>query len=76
MKKLVKDGSLKDVVLLDARTINIEQDVDSLNLYDNKIDFLELSDGEIVDRLDIDQLEINLGGRTHRLLATGVDGGG
>ena len=76
MKKLVKNGKLEDVVLFDGRTINIEQDVDSLNFYDNRIDFLELRNGEIVDRLDIDQIEINLGGRTQRLLATGVDGGG
>jgi len=76
MNKLVEDGKLEDVVLFDGRTINIEQDVDSLNLYENRIDFLELRDGEIVDRLDIDQLQINAGSRAIRLMARGVDGGG
>ena len=76
MSKLISNKKLEDVVLFDGRTINIKQDVDSLNLYNNKIDYLELRSGEIVDRLDIHQLQINLGGRVQRLMATGVDGGG
>lgn len=74
MSKLVSSKNLKDVVLFDGRMINIKQDVDSLNLYNNKIDYIELHSGEIVDRLDIHQLQINLSGRVQRLI--GVDGGG
>ena len=74
MSKLISNQKLDDVVLFDGRTINIKQDVDSLHLYNNKIDYLELRSGEIVDRLDIHQLQINLSGRVQRLI--GVDGGG
>lgn len=74
LTKLVSK-SLKEVQLLDGRKLDFKKEVERLHLYDNKIDYLELLNGEIVDRTDIQTLRL-LNNHTMILRATGVDGGG
>ncbi len=74
LSKLVSK-SLKEVQLLDGRKLDFKKEVERLHLYDNKIDYLELLNGEIVDRTDIQTLRL-LDNHTMILRATGVDGGG
>lgn len=47
---------LKSVVLFDGRIINLKSDVQGLSLNQGQIDYLELQNGEIVDRTDIRSL--------------------
>lgn len=74
LAKLVSK-SLKEVQLLDGRKLDFKKEVERLHLYDNKINYLELLNGEIVDRTDIQTLRL-LDNHTMILRATGVDGGG
>lgn len=67
----------KSAVLFDGRVIDLGSDVLSLNLNQGNIDFLELQDGEIVDRTDIRSLipQNKLEDQNSRS-RIGVDGGG
>lgn len=68
---------LKSVVLFDGRIINLKSDVQGLGLNQGQIDYLELQNGEIVDRTDIRSLipqnKIENQNSRSRI---GVDGGG
>ncbi len=68
--KLIKEARLHD-----GRKIEFKRDVERLHLFDNKIDYFELKNGEIVDRSDIFSIKRP---DSHGLIlkATGVDGGG
>ena len=67
---------LKSVVLFDGRIINLS-DIQGLSLNQGQIDYLELQNGEIVDRTDIRSLmpqnKIENQNSRSRI---GVDGGG
>jgi len=73
--KLDLSTVFKDAMLRDGRSIDFKKEVERLHLYENKIDFLELYNGEIVDRTDIQTLRL-LDAHSLILKATGVDGGG
>ncbi|HAZ13265.1 MAG: hypothetical protein A2X86_00445 [Bdellovibrionales bacterium GWA2_49_15] len=67
--------TIKEAKLFDGRKVDFQKEVEKLHLFDNKIDFLELRSGEIVDRTDIRSIQLL---DSHRMIlkATGVDGGG
>ena len=67
----------KSAVLIDGRVIDLGSDVLSLNLNQGELDFLELQNGEIVDRTDIRSLmpQNKLEDQNSRS-RIGVDGGG
>ncbi|MDP7319181.1 MAG: hypothetical protein QF441_01170 [Bacteriovoracaceae bacterium] len=66
----------EEVKLYDGRVINLQKDVQTIHTYNNAIDFLELNDGEIVDRTDILEKEHKLNQRHDNLAkARGIDGG-
>ncbi len=67
--------NLKEVSLLDGRKIKFKKEVEKLHLYDGKIDYLELLNGEVVDRTDIQSLQF-LDANKLMMARTGVDGGG
>lgn len=77
MGKLVSTQKLKEIKLLDGRTLNFQKEVERLHLYENKVDYLELLNGEVVDRTDIQALRLlDVNNHMMVLRATGVDGGG
>ena len=71
----IQAPNIKTITLFDGRLINNKLDIKHIHLYDEQVDFLELKDGEIIDRSDIDQIQFsNI--ESFVLASTGVDGGG
>lgn len=70
-------ADFKSAVLFDGRVIDLKTDVLSLNLNQGNIDYLELQNGEIVDRNDIRSLILqNKHDSQNSRSRIGVDGGG
>ena len=74
LTKLISKN-MKEVKLLDGRKIDFQKEVERLHLYDSKIDYLELLNGEIIDRTDIQSVRF-LHADKLMMARTGVDGGG
>jgi hypothetical protein len=70
-------STIKSAVLFDGRVIDLNTDVINSNYYQERIDYLELQSGEIVDRTDIKKfiLSNRLPNQNSRS-RIGVDGGG
>lgn len=70
-------STIKSAVLFDGRVIDLKTDVVNSNYYQDRIDYLELQSGEIVDRTDIKRfiLSDKLTNQNSRS-RIGVDGGG
>ncbi len=68
--------SIQRINLIDGRVITPSKDVDTIYFPNSSLEYIELNSGEIIDRLDIESIEINLPNGEFRVLATGVDGGG
>lgn len=71
----IQAPNIKTITLFDGRLINNKLDIKRIHLYDEQVDFLELKDGEIIDRSDIDQIQFS-NRESFVLASTGVDGGG
>ena len=69
--------NLKTVILWDGRVINFNADVLGLRLNNGNIEYLELQNGEIVDRTDIRSfIPSNRIENQNSRSRIGVDGGG
>lgn len=67
--------NLREVQLIDGRRLNSSTEVERVHLYNNKVDYLKLYNGEIVDRTDI--LILNFRHAQKLMTArVGVDSGG
>jgi len=65
------------IALFDGRSIDLKKDVETVYLYNKKLDYLELKSGEIVDRTDITKLIAKgLRNPISTIQMIGVDGGG
>ena len=63
------------VNLFDARSLNFKSQVKGFGLHKNKLDFLELKSGEIVDRTDIDSYQF-YHSNSLMMARLGINGGG
>lgn len=68
-------STIVEALLKDGRLVDFKKEVEELHIFNNKIDYIELTTGEIIDRLDIEKIKHR---NPHSGIekATGVDGGG
>ena len=70
-------STIKSAELFDGRVIDLETDVINSDYYQGQIDYLELQNGEIVDRTDIKKIILqNKIQNQNSRSRIGVDGGG
>ena len=69
------NSDLQGARLFDGRSIDFKKEVEAIHLYKKQIDYIELLNGEVVDRTDIKLIQL-LDRKKLMLVKTGVDGGG